>query len=110
MWELRATMSLARLLQQQGEREEARRQRAIQSARTAGLPMSPLNLLSTNFKTGDTMVIRRTEYLRNSDQILDLQLSRSRFDLERVKLHVHFFGADVKRDHEHASPVDNWRL
>ena len=51
-----------------------------------------------------------TEYLRNGGQMIALQELLGHSDLEMVKRYVHFVAADVKRDHEHASPVDNWKF
>ena len=51
-----------------------------------------------------------TEYLRNGGQMLALKDLLGHADFEMVEHYAHFVQADVKRDHEIASPVDNWKL
>jgi len=51
-----------------------------------------------------------TEYLRNGGQMMALKDLLGHSDFEMVEHYAHFVQADVKRDHQNASPVDNWKL
>jgi integrase/recombinase XerD len=51
-----------------------------------------------------------TEYLRNGGQMLALKDLLGHSDFEMVEHYAHFVQADVQRDHQSASPVDNWKL
>ncbi len=51
-----------------------------------------------------------TEYLRNGGQMLALKDLLGQSDCEMVEHYAHFVQADVKRDHQSASPVDNWKM
>jgi len=51
-----------------------------------------------------------TEYLRNGGQMVALKDLLGHSDFEMVEHYAHFVQADVKRDHQNASPVDNWKV
>jgi integrase/recombinase XerD len=51
-----------------------------------------------------------TEYLRNGGQLLSLKDLLGHSDFEMVEHYAHFVQADVKRDHQSASPIDNWKI
>lgn len=51
-----------------------------------------------------------TEYLRNGGQMLALKDLLGHADFEMVEHYAHFVANDVQRDHQNASPVDNWKV
>lgn len=51
-----------------------------------------------------------TEYLRNGGQMLALKDLLGHSNFEMVEHYAHFVQNDVERDHQNASPVDNWKV
>lgn len=51
-----------------------------------------------------------TQYLRNGGQMIALKDLLGHADFEMVEHYAHFIATDVERDHQNASPVDNWKV